>query len=89
MGRFDCIDLERFCAFSASLFFSFPLISIMQKASEVMRAMLRLSETKTIPTDPVSVHFSFTEASKYCGVSTYRHTEKEKSISTKSKNMLD
>ncbi|KAK3799100.1 hypothetical protein RRG08_051378 [Elysia crispata] len=32
-----------------------------QKASEVMRTMLRLSETKTVPTDPISAHLSFTE----------------------------
>ncbi|GFO13557.1 DNA-directed RNA polymerase iii subunit rpc3-like [Plakobranchus ocellatus] len=32
-----------------------------QKASEVMRTMLRLSETKTIPTDPSSADLSFTE----------------------------
>ena len=25
--------------------------------------MLRLSETKTVPTDPISAHLSFTEAS--------------------------
>ncbi|RUS80023.1 hypothetical protein EGW08_012193 [Elysia chlorotica] len=32
-----------------------------QKASEVMRTMLRLSETKTVPTDSISAHLSFTE----------------------------
>ncbi|GFR71963.1 DNA-directed RNA polymerase III subunit RPC3-like, partial [Elysia marginata] len=32
-----------------------------QKASEIMRTMLRLSETKTVPTEPTSAHLSFTE----------------------------
>lgn len=32
-----------------------------QKAAEVVRAMLRLSETRTVPTSPESVHLSFTE----------------------------
>lgn len=32
-----------------------------QRASEVMRTMLRISETKTVPTHPTSVHLSFTE----------------------------